>query len=64
MNMYYAMVRKVVIPAITSVFILCFDGSKPKSFSNMTIFFLLYCYIPCCMKRCFASASYSVPGLP
>ena len=41
MNMYYAMVRKVVIPAITSVFILCFDGSKPKSFSNMTIFFLV-----------------------
>ena len=33
----YAIVRKVVIPAITSVLMLCFAGSKPKSFSNIVV---------------------------
>lgn len=35
----YAMVRNVVMPAITSVLILCFDGSKPKSFESIVIEF-------------------------
>ena len=33
----YAMVRKVVMPAITSVLMLCFDGSKPKSFESIVL---------------------------
>ena len=36
----YAMVRNVVTPAIISVRMLCFLGSKPKSFESIVLIFL------------------------